>query len=170
MATWDTDPIARAQDIPGLRPDIPFREAAARTVAVRARELFAAADGVLDTDDIEGVHDMRVASRRLRAVLEIYAPCFPPTLHRSVLKDVKRLADALGARRDPDVQLAALARFAKAAGAVQQPGLALLRGRIEAQQGEGNATLAAELRRVEDDELRRRLAELVASAGAEEEA
>ena len=35
------------------------------------------ADGVLDTEDIERVHDMRVASRRLRAVLEIFAACFP---------------------------------------------------------------------------------------------
>ena len=52
---------------------------------------------------------MRVATRRLRAVLEIYAPCFPRDEFSVVLRDVKALADALGARRDPDVQLAALA-------------------------------------------------------------
>ena len=39
------------------------------------------ADGVLDTSDIERVHDMRVATRRLRAVLEVYAPCFPRKRH-----------------------------------------------------------------------------------------
>ena len=50
---------------------------------------------------------MRVASRRLRAVLEIYEPCFPRKALHDVLADVKALADALGERRDPDVHLAA---------------------------------------------------------------
>ena len=53
------------------------RDAAAKVVAVRAQELVDHADNVLDTTDIERVHDMRVATRRLRAVLEIFAPCFP---------------------------------------------------------------------------------------------
>ena len=92
---------------PGLHADCSYREAAARTVAVRAQELFEHAEGVLDTTDIERVHDMRVATRRLRAVLEIFAPCFPRKALRDVLRDVKALADALGARRDPDVHLAA---------------------------------------------------------------
>src|SRR5215208_6702108 len=94
-----------------LAPDTTFAEAAARTVAVRAGELWEHSDGVLDTSDIERVHDMRVATRRLRAVLEIFAACFPPKQHRKVLRDVKALADALGARRDPDVQLELLAQL-----------------------------------------------------------
>src|SRR3954469_12870515 len=101
--------MAKARDIDGLRADLPFGQAAAATVAVRAEELFEHADGVLDTTDIERVHDMRVATRRLRAVLEIYAPCFPRAEFKPVLEEVKALADALGARRDPDVLLDRLA-------------------------------------------------------------
>src|ERR671932_603598 len=93
--------MAKARDIPGLHASMPFAEAAAATVAVRAAELFEHAEGVLDTSDIERVHDMRVASRRLRAVLEIYAPCFPKAQFKPLLEEVKALADALGARRDP---------------------------------------------------------------------
>ena len=100
--------MAKAADIP-LRPEMPFAEAAATTVAVRAGELWEHSRDVLDTTDIERVHAMRVATRRLRAVLEIFAPAFPSRLHREVLGEVKALADALGARRDPDVQLEALA-------------------------------------------------------------
>ena len=59
------------------RPTSPTARAGARIVRVRARELFEHAEGVLDTRDIERVHDMRVASRRLRAVLEIFAPVLP---------------------------------------------------------------------------------------------
>ena len=55
---------------------------------------------------------MRVASRRLRAVLEMFAPCFPRGPFRGVLRDVKQIADALGERRDPDVHLAAMEKLA----------------------------------------------------------
>ena len=46
-------------------------------IEVRAGEVFEHADGVLDLDEIEPVHDMRVATRRLRAALEVFEPCFP---------------------------------------------------------------------------------------------
>ena len=68
--------MAKAADI-GVTASEPYALAGARIVRVRAKELFAQSDGVLDTSDIERVHDMRVATRRLRAVLEIFAPCFP---------------------------------------------------------------------------------------------
>src|SRR5918911_4916701 len=100
--------MAKAREIPGLHADMSFAEAAAATVAVRAEELFEHSAGVLDTSDIERVHDMRVASRRLRAVLEIYAPCFPAADFKPLLAEVKALADALGERRDPDVLLVRL--------------------------------------------------------------
>src|SRR3954468_2269425 len=102
--------MAKARGVP-ISAGEPFTAAAARTVAVRAEELFEHATGVLDTEDIERVHDMRVASRRLRAVLEIFAPCFEPARLKDVLRDVKALADALGERRDPDVHLEALIRL-----------------------------------------------------------
>ena len=103
--------MAKARDIPGLDARMPFAEAAAATVAVRAEELFEQSENVLDITDIERVHDMRVASRRLRAVLEIYAPCFPMDEFKPILREVKALADALGARRDPDVLLDQLAKL-----------------------------------------------------------
>jgi CHAD domain len=156
--------MAKAKDIPGLDAAISYREAAALTVAVRAQELFDQAEGVLDTSDIERVHDMRVASRRLRAVLEIYEPCFPRKLLRSVLADVKALADALGERRDPDVQLAQLEEFAAAVKAADRPGVELFAERVRAQQGAGNEALRAALAQVEERDLRGRLAALAAAA------
>jgi CHAD domain-containing protein len=63
--------MAKAREIPGLDGAMTYAQAAALTVEVRAQEIFDHADGVLDTSRIEGVHDMRVATRRLRAVLEV---------------------------------------------------------------------------------------------------
>ena len=70
-------PVAKAKPIPDLTADDSYAEAAAKIVSVRAAELTENAPGVLDTGDIERVHDMRVATRRLRAALEIFEPAFP---------------------------------------------------------------------------------------------
>ena len=71
--------MAKAAEIPGLHAAMTYAKAAARTVAVRGEEVFEHSAGVLDTGDIERVHAMRVATRRLRAVMEVYSPCFPRT-------------------------------------------------------------------------------------------
>jgi CHAD domain-containing protein len=156
--------MAKARDIPGLDCDMPYAQAAARTVAVRAGEVFEHAEGVLDVQDIERVHDMRVATRRLRAVLEIFAPCFPAGEHKAVLRDVKRLADALGERRDPDVQLAALQKFEEAAARADAPGVEAFAGRLRDEQSAANVALAAALADMEATDLRGRLERLVAAA------
>ena len=153
--------MAKAAEVP-VDAQMTFAEAAARTVAVRAGELWEHSANVLDTDDIERVHDMRVATRRLRAVLEIFAPVFDPDEHRAVLREVKDLADALGARRDPDVQLEALAGLEGRMGEAERPGLELFADRIRTRQQAGNEILAAALRHAETSGLRERLERLVA--------
>lgn len=155
--------MAKAGDI-DITPDEPYALAGARIVRVRTRELFAEADGVLDTADIERVHDMRVASRRLRAVLEIFTPCFPSGAYREVLSDVKALADALGERRDPDVHVAAMQDFALAVDPSQTPGVERLIERLRERQRSGNDVLAAALDRAEGSDLEGRLLAL-ADAG-----
>src|SRR5215217_2635257 len=50
-------------------------------------------------------------TRRLRAALEIFEPCFPSKHYRQALAEVKRLANALGERRDRDVAIASLHGF-----------------------------------------------------------
>jgi len=162
--------MAKAREIPGLHAGMPFAEAAAATVAVRAEELFEHSEGVLDTSDIERVHDMRVASRRLRAVLEIYAPCFPSDQFKPVLREVKDLADALGARRDPDVLLDQLAKLETALPKADAPGIEAFAAPIHEEQAQGNVTLAEALDHAEQMDLRGRLVLLAASAVAPEEA
>ena len=156
--------MAKARDIPGLDGRHSFRAVARAAVSVRADEVFEHAPGVLDTGDIERVHDMRVATRRLRAVLEVFAPAFDPAEHKAVLKDVKTLADALGARRDPDVQLVALTSLRDALPEADRAGLAVFADRLRAEQDDGNAILAAALERMADHDLQGRLERLAATA------
>ena len=107
---------------------------------------------------------MRVATRRLRAVLEVYAPCFEPSAYRPVLRDVKRLADALGERRDPDVQLEALDRFRAAVEDADAAGVELFAEQRREEQAAGNDALAAALQRAVAEDLRGRLERLAESA------
>jgi CHAD domain-containing protein len=161
--------MAKARDIPGLDAGMPFTEAAAATVAVRAEEMFEQAENVLDITDIERVHDMRVASRRLRAVLEIYAPCFPADEFKPILREVKALADALGARRDPDVLLEQLAKLEGTLPKADAPGVEAFAAPVHDEQARGNEILAAALDHAERTDLRARLALLAARAAAPEE-
>jgi len=161
--------MAKARDIPGLDARMPFAEAAAATVAVRAEELFEQSENVLDITDIERVHDMRVASRRLRAVLEIYAPCFPTDEFKPILREVKALADALGARRDPDVLLDQLAKLEGALPKANLPGVEAFAAPVHDEQARGNEILAAALDHAERIDLRGQLALLASRAVAPEE-
>jgi CHAD domain-containing protein len=160
--------VAKAAEI-DLDPFEPYALAAARVVRVRADELFGHAEAVLDTSDIERVHDMRVASRRLRAVLEIFEPCWVggyKSDFKTALRDVKALADALGARRDPDVHIEAMEAFEKEVQAAVRPGIDALVARLRERQARGNDTLAAALEHVRESDLHARLQSL--ADGAEE--
>jgi CHAD domain-containing protein len=155
--------MAKARDIPQLAIASSFREAAWMAVDVRAEEVFDHAAGVLDVTDIERVHAMRVATRRLRAVMEIFAPAFPKQLHKEALKEVKALADALGERRDRDVAIDAMTRIGDALTADDRRGIEHLVAELRAEQQGANVALAEALQAIEANDLRGRLRALAAT-------
>lgn len=89
-------------DFPG---DIAFKEAARKILQAQFRKMMDNAPGTRQGDDIEALHDMRVASRRLRAALSIFAKVFPGDEFRRLDRQIGDITDALGAVRDLDVQL-----------------------------------------------------------------
>jgi len=143
-----------------------FSKAAARVVEVRSKEVFAHSDRVLDLSDVEHVHDMRVATRRLRAALEIFEPCFPRKRHRKALKKVKALADALGERRDTDVEIAMLEGLLDDAAEADRSAMRVLIDELGVRQAEANEALAPYITPKRLKKLRRRLMRLVKKAGA----
>jgi CHAD domain-containing protein len=156
--------VARARDVPGLDCDEPFAGAAARVVAVRSAEVFEHSRGVLDVDDIEPVHDARVATRRLRAALEVFAPCFPAKRHRRALKRVRALADALGERRDRDVAIEFLEGFVREAPERDRPAIEALVARLREEQRQANERLAPHVEAQRLKKLSRRLRQLARAA------
>src|SRR4051795_4806749 len=157
--------MAKAQPIPDLSAEQPYAEAGARVVAVRGAELAEQAQGVLDTGDIERVHDMRVATRRLRAALEIFEPCFPAKPYAQALGEVKRLVDALGERRDRDVAIATLHNFNDQMSAPDRRGIGSLIEQLRAEQEKANDDLAPLVAEESLRGLRENMTELVSGAG-----
>lgn len=159
--------MAKARAIAGLSAEDPYRFVAARVIATRTDELIEHSSGVLEVDDIERLHAMRVATRRLRATLEVFEPCFERKPFKRALREVKRVADALGERRDRDVAIASLTELAATFGEAERPGIESLIERLRAEQREANLALQPYLAGDRLAELEARLKALaVAAEGA----
>ncbi len=152
--------MARAREVE-LECDEPFSLAAARVVEVRAAEVFEHSRGVLDLGEIERLHDMRVATRRLRAAMEVFESCFPRKRHRKALKRVKALADALGERRDRDVSIELLEGFGGELSGADRGMLAIRIESLREEQRSANERLRPFVKRKRLKKLRRRLEKLV---------
>jgi CHAD domain len=95
----------KARKVKGLEPDGTLADNAERIVRVRLDELQSFIPRALDPDEVVALHDMRIAAKRLRYVLEVTAEtCFGPYAE-AALKRTKDLQDLLGEIHDCDVQL-----------------------------------------------------------------
>ncbi len=92
----------KARKVKGLDPAGALADNAERIVAVRLDELCAFAPDVLDPRQVERLHDMRIAAKRLRYVVEVTGDLFGPYA-RTAGKCVKELQDLLGEIHDCDV-------------------------------------------------------------------
>src|SRR5687767_9095802 len=103
--------------------------------------------------DPEGVHDMRVLSRRLRCAINDFKPYFRKgSLPRSKLSAV---ADALGAVRDEDVALMALQELKSQAKDVAAEGIKLLITERQDQRRRSRVALKAAIQDSAVDSLRK---------------
>lgn len=104
--------MSKAREIVGLDCQASAAEGIRLLLHTRVEEMCDLRDLALDWSDIEGVHDMRVASRRLRSALRDFKPFLSRRKHNRADDSIKRLADSLGAVRDKDVAIAALEKLA----------------------------------------------------------
>lgn len=100
--------MAKAKEISGLDCAADALQRAAEVLRVRSDEVFSLRETALDFSDIEGVHSMRVATRRLRSALRDFMPLMEQRPSKKLRKQLKQLADALGTVRDQDVAMVAL--------------------------------------------------------------
>ncbi len=68
----------------------------------RVEDFFKHRDKALKTADAEDIHDLRVASRRLREGLALFAPCYPAGDMGRLVRRLKRVTKLLGEIRNTD--------------------------------------------------------------------
>jgi len=95
----------KARKVKGLDPRAPLRPNAARIVLTRLNELRDLADRALAPEAVEAQHDLRIAAKRLRYVLEIVGPCSGEEA-RAARRVARDLQSVLGDLHDCDLMLA----------------------------------------------------------------
>jgi hypothetical protein len=103
----------KARKVKGLDPDGALADNARRIVAVRLGELRSFAPKAIDTGEQETLHDMRIAAKRLRYVLELSEPAFGVPAADGA-KVARKLQDLLGEIHDCDEMLPRLRAHAEA--------------------------------------------------------
>ena len=88
---------------PGVRASDTMAEAAFKTLRFHLDRMLAHEAGTRDGGDPEDLHDMRVATRRMRAALRVFAPYLEGRAVRPVERGLRRTGRVLGAVRDLDV-------------------------------------------------------------------
>lgn len=91
-------------------------------------------------EDPEELHDMRVASRRLRAAIKVFNEALPVRL-RGMETEIKWLATVLGEVRDLDVQLEQLEAWISSADPEDREPLEELRGVLEDRRGKARKAM-----------------------------
>lgn len=95
--------MSTAIEIKGIAPDNTLETCARQIIVGYFREMMSHKAGAVDGTDIKFVHDMRVASRRLRAAMDNFADCFEKELFKKHYKQVRTITRTMGTVRDLDV-------------------------------------------------------------------
>lgn len=107
--------MAKAKQINGIDCNAPALEAIGPVLITRLQEMCSGRERALKWSDPEGVHDMRVSSRRLRGALSDFAPYLGKRGLANAVKQIKSVAHALGEVRDQDVAIMGLQKLAAGA-------------------------------------------------------
>ena len=142
----------KAQRIDGLSAEMPLDAAARRIVAGRAAELYAFVPEALDEAAVTPMHDMRIAAKRLRYLLELVGFSVGPAGAEAQAR-ARELQDVLGEIHDCDVMLERIA----ASHALEPDGFDVLAARFRAERAAQFARFTEHWEAIEASNLRERL-------------
>lgn len=129
----------------GVLPDDSLPEAARKVIKYHFVRMRGKEHGTRDGSDVEDLHDMRVATRRMRAAWRIFDDAFKPGRTRKLRRRLRILSDRLGAVRDLDVLIEGLEAYRLGLDPDQQPGLEPLLALWRRQRASARDLLIAEL-------------------------
>jgi CHAD domain-containing protein len=98
-------PYPKPRQSIGITADDTLTEAARKVWLYHFALMLSHEEGALRGEKIEELHDMRVATRRMRTAFDIFSPAFEPKIMKRYLKGLRTIGRVLGQVRDMDVLL-----------------------------------------------------------------
>jgi CHAD domain-containing protein len=117
----------------------------ARAVVAFQLARFAVSVDAARAGDVEAVHELRIATRRIRVALRLFAPLLPKATTEALLDGFAALGRRIGAVRDLDVLAKAIARGATRLDPALRRALPPLVDHVAAEREQALAALRAEL-------------------------
>lgn len=114
------------RDTLGLEPTDSLAEAGRKVLSFHFARMLANEPGTREGSDVEALHDMRVATRRMRAAFRVFDSGFRPKSVNPLLTGLRATARVLGRVRDLDVLLEKLQQYQQLLPESEQAGLQLL--------------------------------------------
>lgn len=99
--------MAKAEPLTGLDPHASTGQNARAAARTRLDEMYNWATSVDAPYDVRGLHNLRIAAKRLRYTLEIFEDALPPA-SQPIANELAQIQDELGALHDADVMIALL--------------------------------------------------------------
>jgi CHAD domain-containing protein len=90
----------------GIQPDDTLAQAGRKVWLYHFAIMVSHEQGTLLGEDEEELHDMRVATRRMRSAFDIFSPAFDTKIIKRYLQGLQKVGKVLGKVRDMDVILA----------------------------------------------------------------
>ncbi len=106
-----THELPKVPKAPGIAADDTLAEAGRKLLRMHLARMLAVEAGTRSGEDIEDLHKMRVATRRMRAMWRVFDGAYKPRVQRRYVRELRAVAAALGLVRDLDVMLEDLAAY-----------------------------------------------------------
>lgn len=161
QATPPDLPFPTRLDRPGILSNDPLAEAGRKILRFQFAEMLRHEEATRGGEDIEALHDMRVATRRMRAAFVVFESGFDPQETRRYLKGLRAAGRALGLARDQDVFLEKAHTYQAGLPAESQAGLQPMLAAWEAERLAAHAALESYLGSKKYERFKRKFNEFV---------
>jgi exopolyphosphatase/pppGpp-phosphohydrolase len=176
---WLDNPEVRLDDSrQGKAPPLPaeasrvsarektYAQAGREELPKRAKKFLSWRSKVAKSEDVEAVHKMRVASRRLRAAMDAYEVACKRKPFKKAYRSVKKAADLLGVVRDTDVMMQHINEQLEQASSEEKAGMQWFIDRLSAHHDKQQQELAAFLRNFDGKAFRQKIKSCIPKGAA----
>ena len=96
--------MVKAKRVKGIRRDAPVIDNARRVIETRLEEMLSFTPWVDDQNNVEEIHNLRIAAKRLRYSLELFRFALPSGAG-GLIDEIKEIQEHIGNMRDADVMI-----------------------------------------------------------------